>query len=932
MQVTRLQSIAKTAVPGALALAAAFAAPVPGTAQQYSVRGVVQDSAGVSLSGVMAVALAKPDSVLTQFATAGPGGQFSIGRLGPGEYILQLTLIGYATIRQDFAITDSDVEVGIVKMSTRAVELDPLVVSIDHVPFLITSDTLAYNAAAFEVRPNATVEELLERLPGIEVDEDGTITAQGEEVENVLVEGREFFGDDPTIATRNLRADAVETVEVYDRLSDMAEFTGIPDGQEELTINLDLREEAKAGYFGMIEGGLGADLVEYPDVPLGSSPVAGRDMLPYNGGLSLFRFDMRTQLAVLGGANNVNSGGFGGVSFRGGGGEIGGGNGFSESMNGGVNFSSRFGENSSVETSYFLGMRDNRSDSQIKQQLLLGSDVTSHMDRKASDLSETDNHNLSLNARWGIADGHDIRLRGRMGISAALTTSNSQQETRAVAGDVLNSALTDRVSERGSTNGNAVLTWRKRLADNGRSLFAELRGNLSDSEVETDLESDIKGEGIGREGQQDILQEQTSVGQTFTQGLRLSMTEPLSAMSQLELFAETRSLMEDEDQSVWDLGSGSPVLNDEQSSAFERTYSYLQGGFRLNASTSDTRLTLGLRVQGSNLDGHIIDRDEEITNGYTHWLPTADYRIQVSRQRQINIRYTTSTQEPSLTQLQTFTDNSNPLNIYTGNPNLTPEYRHSIRAEYRSFDMFSFRNLFVYVRANYLTNNITQSRTVTEAGIQSRMPVNLGDSWNIGGWASFGTPLRFMGADVDLDYGLNFNNSQEYVNGDQNDTHRLVNTIGVELENRVKRTVDVSVGVTFDMNDVQYSLSEELNQNYVNTRLNTRAAVYAGAWYLSSQFSYRVFDQDVYSDGQDVAYWQASISRRLLGDKAEVKLAAFDLLRQNQGVNFTNTASYIQEERVQVPGQYAMLTFSWNLGFGMMSGAGGGIVSTRGRG
>ena len=291
----------------AFATAGLFLAITPSVDAQetYDVRGVVADSAGAGIDGAMIVALALPDSLLTKYALSNGNGSFTLSRVPAGEYLLQITMVGHQTVRQPFSITAADIDAGTINLAVLVVEMEALVVSVDHVPFVNRRDTLDYNARAFVTRPNATVEELLARLPGIEVDADGTVRAQGEEVRNVLVDGKEFFGSDPTIATRNLPADAIERIQVYDKQSDMAEFTGIADGQEERTINLELREDARRGYFGQAVGGLGGGL----------EPVAVIEAQPngrtrYNESLNINRFSPTTQLALLGNANNVNEAGF----------------------------------------------------------------------------------------------------------------------------------------------------------------------------------------------------------------------------------------------------------------------------------------------------------------------------------------------------------------------------------------------------------------------------------------------------------------------------------------------------------------------------------------------------------------------------------------------------------------------------------------------
>ncbi|WP_420633039.1 outer membrane beta-barrel family protein [Candidatus Palauibacter sp.] len=922
------------------------ARPDPALAQSdFAVSGVVADTAGAGLNGAMVVALAKPDSVLTRFTTTNGEGVFVLGDLRPGEYVLQVTLIGHGTIRQDLTVTGENVNVGTIQLEVMAVEMDPLVITLDHVPFLNRRDTLGYNAGAFRTRPNATVEDLLRQLPGVEVETDGSIKAQGEDVENVLVDGREFFGSDPKIATRNLPAEAVDRVQIYDKESDMAEFTGIADGEEERTINLELKEEARTGYFGRMAGGLGADMQGTPVSPGFGESVAARlpgdpgaatgNGLPYAGALTLNRFSPTTQLALIGNANNVNQAGFGWgdvISFtggmdilRGGGGDFVGGrdDGLTETVALGLNASRDFGEDNWVRTSYFLSTVDNFQNETRRQEQLLGTDVSSLVDRATR--TETDNasHRVNLNSQFTFSEGHDLRVRGNLNARNSLMDRVDFQDTRSGTGQFQTTASTDYEVDNDNLGGNARLTWRKRLNDNGQSLVAEARVNLSDSDRFTDLASIVEGTQRNSRAQSgDLFQEQTNTGQTLTHSVRLSMTQPLAERAVLEIYGERSATAEDEDQSVFDIGPTGRTPNDLLSSGFERSYSYLRGGFRFNRTSEAGRLVLGLRVQNSDLHGTILDRDETIANGYTHILPNADYRLQVSDTRTVNFRYSTSTREPRMTDLQPFVDNRDPLRIRMGNPDLRPEYTHRLRGEYRFFDTFSFVNLFTFANVSYTTNDISQSRTVTERGVQTISPVNLGQSLSASGGASFGTPLRWMGAQLDLNYRLSYSSSTEFVNQVENRNQTLGHTVGIELENRAKEDLDARAGAKLSFSNVTYSLNEELNEDYLNSTLYASADVYLGSWTLGTEFNYRLYDQDLFGPGRNVALWEASIRRMILNDRAEIRLVAFDMLGQNQGVTYTNSPGFIQERRVESLTQYVMLNFTWYLGSRSTSGGG----------
>ncbi|MYG49490.1 MAG: outer membrane beta-barrel protein [Gemmatimonadales bacterium] len=932
-------------IPTLLAAGLVFVAlsPSPIKAQaEHTVSGVIADTDGAGLGGAMVVALAKPDSILTRFTTSSGDGVFALGDLGPGEYILQITLLGYGTVRQDLSLAGEDVNVGTINLQVMAVEVDPLVVTLDHVPFLNRRDTLGYNALAFRTRPNATVEDLLRQLPGIEVETDGSITAQGEEVENVLVDGREFFGGDPTMATQNLPAEAVDRVEVYDKESDMAEFTGIADGEEERTINLELKEEARSGYFGRTSGGLGADVDNASSAPGFGEAVAARRLgggesgtvaggIPYAGAVSVNRFSPTTQLALLGSANNVNQAGFGwgdamsfgGRDFGRGGGDD---DGLTETRMLALNANHDFGGNDDnwIRTSYRLSMLDNFQNETRRQEQLLGTSASSLVDRATRTDTENSNHRVNLNSQFTLSEGHELRLRGNLNARTSLLDRVDFQDTRSGTGQFLTAAATNYDVDGDDLGGDARLTWRKRLDDSGRSLFAEARVNLSDSDRLTNLASSIEGNVENpRAPAGDVLQEQTNLGQTLTHSVRLSMTQPMPWESMLEVYGERSATAEDENQSVFDIGPDGRTLNPLLTSGFERTYSYLRGGFRFNRTSEAGRLVLGLRLQGSNLEGTILDRREEIANGYTHVLPNAEYRMQLDDARTLQFRYSTATREPRMADLQPFVDNRDPLRIRVGNPDLQPEYTHRLRTEYRFFDMFSFVNLFTWANVSVTTNDIAQSRTVTQRGLQTISPVNLGSAWSANGGASFGTPLRWMGGQVDLNYNLGYSSSNEFVNQVENRSRSLNHTFGIELENRAKEDYDVRGGAKLTLSDVSYSLNEELNEDYVNSTLYGSADFYLGAWTLGTELQWRLYDQDLFGPGRNVALWEASLQRRILNDRAEIRLVAFDLLGQNQGVTYTNSPGFIQERRVESLTQYVMLNFTWYLGNRSMASGGG---------
>jgi hypothetical protein len=599
----------------------------------------------------------------------------------------------------------------------------------------------------------------------------------------------------------------------------------------------------------------------------------------------------------------------------------------------GLNANHDFSDDRWIRSSYFYTGLDNVQQQTTQQQQLMGSSAAALQNAVADQSTANTTHRVNVNTQYAFSDGHDLRLRGNLSVGSSSMTSLQSSETTTFEGRVQNTGVSSNLVDGNDLGGSASLTWRKRLAENGRSLVAAATTNIQEPELYGDLETTT---GIAnRNGDlmmQDLFQTQARTGRTLSLSQRLSLTQPVGVGGIFEVFGQRREVNEDQDNSVFDIGTGTPVFNDFLSSGFERTYSYLRGGFRFNKNTEDTRFVIGLQVQRSNLDGMILDRDEYIENGYTHVLPSADYRIQLDEAKTLNFRYTTSTREPSMTELQPFADNTNPIRTYIGNPNLTPEYSHSFNADYRFFDQFSFVNLFTYLRFSYTNDDIVQSRVIDEQALQTVMPVNIDHSWSTNGGVTYGRPIRSVGARINLNYSFNYTRGVEILNELENNSRVLRNTIEASIDNRDKEIFDVRAGARYSFNDIQNTLNQELNQVYLDRTFYGNAMLHYGAgWTFSTTLNYRLYDESVFGVGdRNVAMLQASISKLAMNNRVELELIGFDILDQNKGVAYTTGTSFIQERRTESLGQYIMLKVMYRLGSRRGGAArGGGSVRRR---
>lgn len=882
---------------------------------RFEVRGIVTDTTDAPLAGATVVVLQTSDSALVSFGTTAPDGAFRIGRVPSDAYLLQVTFVGFATKTQPIVVDNAPVDVGHIRLEEALTELGELLVTEERIPMVIKKDTLEYDAAAFSVRPNANVEELLKRLPGIEVEQDGSIKAQGENVGKVLVDGKEFFDGDPTVATRNLPADAVDKVQVYDKLSDMAEFTGVDDGNEQKTINVALKEDRKHGYFGNTAGGFG-------------------NSVRYEGNASVNRFSPSTQLSLIANLNNVNQQGFSVndyVNFMGGmqalmqgGGRTpladapisnGASAGFSTTTSGGLNVNYDFSARTSVRASYLGYHLDNEQDRSILQQQLAGVTGSAYSRQQVDQGSRNLSHRFNLNVKHELSDGHDVQLRANLQASDADLVNRSDREALST-GDVLeNTSRTDYSSSTANLAGDAVLTYRKRLAP-GRSLTAEVQSRMNEGDVTGDLEAANRFYGGGNLlTSEEISQLQSQVSHTMSHAQRLTYTEPLGRRQLLQFDAEHRGVLENQDRRVFDRPAGLQLQqNDLLSSAFDRTYWYYTGGITFRRAVEPLTMQVGVQVQQARLEGDVRGIAAGIDRRFIHALPAASLSYEFSGNRNVEMRYDAFTREPSMRELQPYVDNSDPLNVYAGNPSLRPEYTHSAVMRYVSFDQFTFTNFMAALRAGYTFDKISRARMIDDQLRQSVTTVNTDGDWTIMGYASLGTPLRPIGSKINISSQTMLNRGIEFINGAENGARILRSNWNVRLENRNKDVVDASVGARYTFNDARYSLNPAMNQQYVNrTYYGEINYQISDTWRVSTSFDYNLYSKEVFGSGRSVPLWHAELSRMVMNDRTEIKLIVRDVLNKNVGVTYSATNTYLEEEYVDSLGRYVMLKAVYNI-------------------
>ncbi len=892
-------------------------------AQKISVVGQLTDSAGVALPSATILILSPADTSLVNFGVTDADGRFEIKNLLRQDYLFKVSFVGYAALITHITPPDGvTVDLGTIRMKPQTLLLNEVLIESQRAPVTVKKDTIEFNAEAFRsVKENAIVEDLLKRLPGVEVDADGTIRAQGEQVRKVTVDGKNFFGSDPKLATRNLPADAVDKVQVFDKKSDQAVFSGIDDGQREKTINLELKEEKRNGAFGNLSGGLGTDS-------------------RYQAKANVNRFRKTSQFSFLGMANNVNDQGFsiddylsftgGAQQMMGGGGAVrlefnsdnqngvplnfGGRNtGLMSNYAGGLNFNNEFNKKTEVNGSYFFNYLDH--------------DVTETTDRinyfSSGDLAFNQvsrQNNTNVNHRVNAVLDHKIDSLNSIKLTTSFTLNDTDaRETSSSLNLDGNSSVqneSDRsTASQGSTASfNAALLWRHRFARKGRTLSANATVGVSDSDRDGEQDATTTFYD-GNEEVVHLLQssEQTTNNLTYSAGL--SYTEPLGNRKYLEASYSYRQNLNDVDRRVFDLNSGEAIFNADLSNQYKSDYQYHRTGLNFRINRSRYNVTLGTSLQLTSLDGELILTNSTIQKSYRNILPVARFNFDFSSNRHLRLDYETSVQEPTIQQLQPVVDNSDPLNLAVGNPALRPAYAQNWRLHFNTFDPANFMSFFAFADATYTTNAITTSQTFTEQQVRISKPVNVGNSFRLNGNATFSFPIQKLSSRFGItatgthQTGINVLNDQE--------SNIAQNTIGGTLRYnfRYKELIDANLSANLSRQSTSYEFNSAADQLFFNKTYTAETNFsFLKNYSFGAMFEYLVYESITTDYKQDIPLLNVSVARNFLKAKSgELKFSVNNLLDRNIGVSQEADINYFQRQVTNGLGRYYMVTFTYSI-------------------
>ncbi len=934
---------------GILLFALIFCATI-GFAQNFQISGKVVDGKTGQPIPFATVAFMKFRDSSQIGTTTQVDGSFTYS-LPRGGYMLKITTTGYEPFTRPLRLRDSGevVRLGTIRLQEGSYELKGVEIK-KKLPIAVQKgDTTELNANAFKVNPDANAQDLITKMPGITT-ENGQVKAQGENVTQVLVDGKPMFGDDPNAALRNLPADVIDKVQIFDAKSDQAQFSGFNDGNTQKTLNILTKGGIKKGEFGRVEAGVGDERYKF------------------NGNYS--RFEGERRISLIGQSNNINQNNFsiqdlagalgGGAGGRGGPGGRGGGGGggrggaaggmmmgrpgqggagdISEfmvpSQNGvstthafGLNYSDVVGKKLNYTASYFFNYSDNNTTQNTFRNFVLpGSDTSQAYTETSINKSKNINHRVNLKLEYKFDTNNSILWRPRFTLQDYTGNQNIDGLTIGAERDTLNGTKNQFESKLNSYTFGSDLLFRHKFAKAKRTLSVNINNQLSQNDGNKPLTA------ITSTNQNGFLVDSTQRQNTnlnknsYTVGSNLVYTEPITNKLMLQLNVTNSYQYTTQDKRTFAELSGTNNLITPLSNTFRSEYitqSYGPGvQYEFNEKVS---LLAQVNYQIADLNNKsTFPFETSVSRRFNDVLPFAMFMARPNASTIFRTIYRAGTSAPSIEQLQDVVDNSNPLQLSTGDPNLKQSYQHNLIVRYSKSNIEKASNFFIFLRGQVQDNYIGSSRFIAgrdtafngiqlARGSQLSVPANLSGYYTINSFANYGVPIAKIKTNLNLNLSAGFTRTPGLINGRANNANSQNYGLGVVLGSNISQNVDFTVSNNISYNNVQNTLQTDLNQNYYTNATSVRLNVIFKGFVFNTDFTNTINrGLSSASFNQNIGLWNMGVGRQLFKNKqGEIRFTVYDLLKQNQAITRNVTETYTEDVRSNLLQRYFMVTFSY---------------------
>lgn len=874
-----------------------------------SVKGRLLDStAKQSLKDASVSILDATDSTVEVSLLAKEDGYFDFKDVPFGSYLMRFSFQGYSSVYKTIHVTkeQSALNIGTIYLQSAATNLGEVVVT-STPPMTVKKDTLEFNAGSYKTKPNAVVEDLLKKLPGVLVDKDGNVNAQGEQVARILVDGKRFFGNDPKMATKNLPPDIVDKIQVYDAQSDQSAFSGFDDGTRTKTINIITKKDRRKGVFGRFIAG-------------------GGDQGRYDASANFNYFNGNQKITILSQANNINKQSFTATDGGGSGRSRGG---ITDTKGIGLNYTDLWGKKTDVAGSYFYNnLNTNRDAKTFTQRFTSAADSSTFISQKTNANRLSENHRINFNIETKLDSMNsfvirpDISFQSSNGINAVVS-----QTTKGLAfgkGDIAqidNNQTTTSKSD--GYNGDMSATYRHRFKARGHTFSINLSGSGSDNKgtgtnyANTHYYAPYSPyKGLDTTVLTDQVNSTISKSNGF--GTSFSYTFPIVKGHIIELSYGYNQNNSNSDKKVYSFDKSTNDYThfvDSLSNYFqnENSSNRVTIGYRLQTEKINFGISNG--IQYSNLKSDNTSKGTHFDRNFTNIYPTANFIYNFTKKKNLRINYYGRSNQPSTSQLQPVPDNSNRNNIITGNPKLGQEFSHSIRLLFTSINPITFRNISALISGSSTSNKVVNSISDLGGGAQTTTYENMNGSFNVFGNINYGFQLKHPKSNLNFISNISLNRDVSLINATTNYTTSTRYGEAINWTMNLNEKLDLNFNTTYNFNIAKYSLKPDQNRDYFTQSFSVEPTyTFNGGWVLGSDFDY------IYNSGLTSGYnaslplWNASLAKQLFKKKeGEIKFSITDILNQNISVSRTVTNNYIQDAQNNVLQRYFLITFTYNL-------------------
>lgn len=897
------------------------------SAQTAAVSGTVMNKDESTPVHNAVISLIKPsDSTIYTFTRSDASGKFILKNVPAGKYILMTSQPWFGDLLDNIEIK-GDTQLGTIHLLSKAALLQEVIVNTG-TPMRLKGDTTVYTADSFVVGANANVEELLKKLPGIQVDKDGKITALGETVQKVLVDGEEFFGDDPGMAVKNLRADAVKEVQVFDKKSDQAQFTGIDDGNTQKTINLKLKEEAKKGYFGKIDvaGGPQKNIDDRYNTNLMASSFKGKRKLSaflLNGNTGQDGLGWEDE-QKFGGFDNIVVGDDGGVMiFMSGSSDdepyVDTRNGFTTNTNAGIQYSNKWMDKYKLNLAPRYNEQRYTNNTKEYSSTLAGDSI---LNSNSLNTTHTNRNNIKLNGiiEITIDSLNSLKVTANSNFYETESGSNSSSITTGNEGTLKNNSerhLQTR-SDKQALSGSALFKHKFRKDRRTFSLSANwgMINNQGKNFLTSENNTFFDGKPESNRKQDQMKDYEQS---TNNLGASIVYTEPISKVYSLELNYRLAYNFGRNDQFVYTPNAGGQYSKKIDSLSNEFRQNILQNipGAKINFAGKKLKANVGAGFGFTTYELQDITFRKDYNRNYINFYPTANVTYTYKPNNSFRINYNGNSRQPTINQLQPLRNNDNYFYQYLGNPNLKPSFMNSFRINHSSYNFLKNKSSYQSLYISFTNNEIINSQIIDlNSGKTTSRPQNINGNYYINLYSNFGFTLKKSDIRLGFGPGFNLNKNTVLVNNERTDSKGFGPEMDIYLSKGKEKKYDIRVSNNFGyvINKTASATKTNLQSNYITNRTNADLTLFfKKVWQFNTDYEYNYQGKTLDTDNSIQTHIiNARLQRTFKNDEFTVYISANDLLNQNIGINrsfYSGNYSEVINDRLK---RYVLLGFRWD--------------------